>query len=119
MALQRILTYADELPRLQAIVSVEFCVQTEECMLMIVYSKKTKTILFCLRICVVLCLLNETVFILRMWALPSDNLCIMQRKTLQGIIRSFIIKFAALSWQFSFSASWVGREGHFIGGKVH
>lgn len=64
-------------------------------------------------------LLYETVFILRMWASSSDNLGIMQRKTLQGIIQFFISKFAALSWQFSFRASWVGREGQFIGGKLH
>lgn len=48
--------YADELPlpRLQATVSVEFCVQTEECILMIVYFIKAKTVLFCVTICVVL-----------------------------------------------------------------
>lgn len=109
----------DELPRLQAIVSVEFCVQTEECILMTVYFKRQKLFYFVWGFVLFTVFLCGTVFILRMWALSSDNLCIMQRKTLQGIILSFIKKFAALSWQFSFSASWVGREGQFIGGKLH
>lgn len=60
---------------------------------------------------VFLVLLYETVFILRMWALSSDNLCIMQRKTLQAIMQYFIKKFDSLWWQFSFSVSQVEIEG--------
>lgn len=66
-----------------------------------------------------LVLLYETVFILRMWALSSDNLCIMQMNTLQAIMPSFIKKFASLWRWFSFSASWVETEGQFIGGKLN